>query len=78
MNGNNKIALGAMLWIQATFLGSTFGTWIPTLGLTFAASDQLYLGGEDGSLQLLNHNAENNWSLQQVWQGSAGIRLLKA
>ncbi len=47
-------------------------------GLTFAASDQLYLGGEDGSLQLLNHNAENNWSLQQVWQGPAGIRLLKA
>ena len=47
-------------------------------GLSFAASDQLYLGGDDGSLQLLRQSAENNWSLQQVWQGPAGIRQLRA
>ncbi len=38
MNGNNKIAIGTLLWIQATFLGSTFETWLPTLGLTMLAS----------------------------------------
>jgi len=47
-------------------------------GLTFSAADQLYLGGEDGSLQLLSHRADSNWSLQQVWQGPERIRLLKA
>jgi len=47
-------------------------------GLTFSAADQLYLGGEDGSLHLLSHSADSNWSLQQVWQGPARIRLLRA
>ena len=47
-------------------------------GLTFSAADQLYLGGEDGSLQLLSHSADNNWGLKQVWQGPAPIRLLRA
>jgi len=52
--------------------GSTF------TGLTFSAADQLYLGGEDGSLQLLSRSTDSNWSLQQVWQGPERIRLLSA
>jgi len=47
-------------------------------GLTFSAADQIYLGGEDGSLQLLGRSADSNWSLQQVWQGPDRIRLLSA
>ena len=47
-------------------------------GLTFAAEDQLYLGGDNGSLQLLSHSADNIWRLQQVWQGPARIRTLRA
>jgi hypothetical protein len=47
-------------------------------GLTFSAADQLYLGGEDGSLQLLSRSADSSWSLQQVWQGPDRIRLLSA
>lgn len=47
-------------------------------GLTFVAEDELYLGSEDGTLQLLSHGADNNWNLQQVWQGTDGIRLLRA
>jgi len=47
-------------------------------GLTFSADDQLYLGGEDGSLQLLSHSADSSWGLKQVWQGPARIRLLRA
>jgi len=47
-------------------------------GLTFAADDRLYLGSNNGSLQLLSRGADNNWTLQQVWQGPAGIRVLRA
>lgn len=46
--------------------------------LTFAAEDRLYLGDENGVLQLLSRGADNNWSMQQVWQGPEGIRLLRA
>jgi WD40 repeat protein len=47
-------------------------------GLTFAADDKLYLGSNNGSLQLLSRGIDNNWNLQQVWQGPAGIRVLRA
>jgi len=47
-------------------------------GLTFATKEQLYLGDENGSLQLLSYAADNNWNLRQVWQGPEGIRLLRA
>jgi len=47
-------------------------------GLTFAAEKQLYLGSDNGSLQLLTQSADNNWNLQQVWQGPARIRQLRA
>lgn len=38
MNAHNKMAIGALLWIQAIFLGSTFGTWLPVIGLAAVAS----------------------------------------
>jgi len=47
-------------------------------GLTFSSTDQLYLGGEDGSLQLLSRNTDNTWNIQQLWQGPDRIRLLSA
>ena len=47
-------------------------------GLTFAAGDSLYLGSDNGSLQLLSRGADNNWNMLQVWQGPAGIRVLQA
>lgn len=47
-------------------------------GLAFAATDLLYLGDENGSLQLLSRGPDTSWNLQQVWQGSVGIRLLRA
>jgi WD40 repeat protein len=47
-------------------------------GLTFSAAGQLYLGGEDGSLQLLSRSADSDWNIQQVWQGPEPIRLLTA
>ena len=47
-------------------------------GLTFAAENQLYLGAENGRLQLLSRGDDNNWHMQQIWQGAEGIRALRA
>jgi hypothetical protein len=47
-------------------------------GMTFAANKQLYLGGQDGTLQLVSLGADNNWSMRQVWQGREGIKRLRA
>ncbi len=50
----------------------------PFSGMTFAAENSLYLGGDNGGLQLLGRGDDENWSMQQVWQGQNGIRLLRA
>lgn len=47
-------------------------------GLTFAAENHLYLGSQDGMLQLLSRGGDDNWHMQQVWQGPEGIRALRA
>jgi hypothetical protein len=47
-------------------------------GLTFAADNLLYLGDENGALQLLSRGDDGNWHLQQVWQGPEGISKLHA
>ena len=47
-------------------------------GLTFAAENQLYLGAQNGTLQLLSRGDDNNWHIQRVWQGPEGIRALRA
>ena len=46
--------------------------------LTFATADRLYLGAEDGVLQLFSRSDDDNWSLQQVWQSPQAVRLLRA
>jgi WD40 repeat protein len=47
-------------------------------GLTFASENKLYMGSENGALQLLSQSVDGNWNVQQVWQGADGIRLLRA
>ena len=47
-------------------------------GLTFAAEDHLYLGGQDGVLQLFSRGNDKSWHMRQVWQGPEGIRTLRA
>ena len=47
-------------------------------GMTFAGESDLYLGAEDGALQLLSHDPDKRWGMQQVWQGPEGIQLLRA
>ena len=47
-------------------------------GITFAAEHSLYIGGENGVLQLISQVAEDNWQMQHVWQGGSPIRFLQA
>ncbi|HEY5643743.1 MAG TPA: AAA-like domain-containing protein [Woeseiaceae bacterium] len=49
----------------------------PHLGIAFAARDRLYLGAENGALRLISEDANGNWSLQQLWQGTDPIRWLE-
>ena len=47
-------------------------------GITFADDEHLYVGGESGRLQVISRQGQDAWSMQQLWQGSAPIRLLAA
>lgn len=38
MSANSKLAIGVLLWMQACFLGSTFGTWIAVVAVSLVAS----------------------------------------
>ena len=55
-----------------------FGAVSTLTSLTFAGNNKIYLGSNDGALQLLSHGDDGFWSMQQVWQGSVSIALLKA
>ncbi len=59
--------------LQAAFDGGVAYT-----GLSFASDEGLYIGDQNGTLQLLNRDADGNWHAQRVFQSEAGIRLLKA
>jgi WD40 repeat protein len=47
-------------------------------GIAFANDEQLYVGGDGGSLRLINKDAEGSWTLSALWQGAAPIRWLEA
>ncbi|MGI9231989.1 MAG: WD40 repeat domain-containing protein, partial [Woeseiaceae bacterium] len=47
-------------------------------GIAFATNKQLYLGGNSGSLRLVNRGDDDNWTLQQLWAGVAPVRWLEA
>jgi len=42
--------------------------------IAFAADERIYVGGEDGVLQLLSSAGDGNWTLQRIWQGPSAIR----
>jgi WD40 repeat protein len=47
-------------------------------GMAFADADHLYVGGDSGALRVIVRDAGNQWSVQNLWQGSAAIRWLEA
>ena len=57
---------------------SEYDAGVQYTGLAFSADDSLYIGDQNGALQLLSRGIDGNWSMQQVFQSPRGIRLLKA
>ena len=47
-------------------------------GLAYAAADRIFIGGESGVLRQLARDADGNWTMQQLWQGTRPIRQLAA
>ncbi len=47
-------------------------------GIAFATEDQLYVGGESGSLRLVSRGPDGKWILQKLWEAAAPIRWLEA
>ncbi len=45
-------------------------------GLAFGADGRLYAGSENGVLRQIASDADGNWSMRQLWQGSRAIRQL--
>jgi len=45
-------------------------------GIVFALDDQLYVGGESGTLRTLTSDRAGSWHLRNAWQGSSAIRNL--
>ena len=46
--------------------------------LAFADKDHVYIGSESGALRVIARDTAGTWSMQQLWQGSAAIKLLRA
>jgi hypothetical protein len=44
--------------------------------MAFANDEQLYLGGESGTLRLLAPDRSGSWNLRNVWAGTSGLRRL--
>ncbi len=44
--------------------------------LAFGADERVYVGSENGVLRQVTHDADSNWSMRQLWQGSRAIRQL--
>jgi len=47
-------------------------------GVAFADDDHLFIGGISGALRVITRDAAGTWRMQQLWQGAAPIRWLRA
>jgi len=50
----------------------------PHAGIAFATDSQLFLGGDSGTLRLIDRGDDEKWTLQQLWTGAAPVRWLQA
>ena len=78
----DRLALlsGSVVSIVDTRTGTTnasFDVTDPIGDIGFVDSKRLYIGTVKGALQLLQRDGDGVWGLRQVWQGDAGVRLLK-
>ncbi|MDH3533111.1 MAG: hypothetical protein OEO82_09280, partial [Gammaproteobacteria bacterium] len=47
-------------------------------GIAFADNANLYVGSDSGVLRVIRRDAGDNWSIREIWQGSAPIHWLEA
>jgi len=78
-------SVAALSGSQISIMDTTNGSVLAEVGsatrftdMTFAGSDELYIGSDDGALQLLSRGADGYWTIRPVWQGAGSIRLLEA
>ncbi len=72
---------GDRTWLLNTETGeliSQFDLGESHAGIAFATDDQLFVGGESGSLGVIGRGDDRKWTLQQVWRGPAPVRWLEA
>ena len=44
----------------------------------FAGNERVYIGGQAGALRVIARDSSGAWSMQQLWQGEAPIRSMRA
>ena len=44
--------------------------------VAFTGDDTVYLGGQSGALRVISRDVSGAWTLKQIWQGPAAIRML--
>ena len=69
------------VWLLSVGSGdliAEFDVGEPHAGIAFAKDDQLYIGGDNGSLRLIRRDPDGSWNLSNLWQGDAAIRWLEA
>ncbi len=70
---------GQRVWLMDTETGAELASielGEAHSGLAFSADDQLFLGGESGTLRNIYADPTGNWHLRNVWNGSQAIRNL--
>jgi WD40 repeat protein len=79
-SGSRLAVLGGhRLWVIDTETGTVLADvelGEPHNGLAFAVDNQLYVGGESGTLRSLASDRTGSWNLRNVWQGAEPIRRL--
>jgi WD40 repeat protein len=70
---------GRRVWVVSTATGnilSEIELGETHASMAFANDEQLYLGGESGTLRLLAPDRSGSWNLRNVWTGTSGLRRL--
>lgn len=76
-NGKLAVSGGRRVWVVDTATGQVL-TEIDLgethAAMSFANNDQIYLGGESGTLRLLAADRSGSWNVRNVWAGTSGLR----
>ena len=68
----------SLLAVGSGDLLAQFEVGSPHAGIAFAEDEQLFIGGDNGSLRLISRGPDSSWNLKNLWQGTTAIRWLEA